>query len=116
MSHSKLSFLDALNIIKSARPRANPSWYFKKQLLNFERTNLIKVQSLIPSNLRQSDDYSKIKIENLIIDDKSAVEVKDNLIKNHIKKRNDKTESADLINEIYQVTASVLENGIDFKE
>jgi hypothetical protein len=116
MSCSKLSFQDSFNIIKAARPRSNPSWYFKKQLLNFEKTNVASGQSLIAFNLRQSnDDCEKIQIENLIIETKNDVKLKDGTLKDSNNKQFERAESDDLINEIFQVTSSVLENGLDLK-
>ena len=93
MSYSKLSFQDSLNIIKSVRPRANPSWYFKKQLINFEKSNLPNLRSLHTSNLRQSnEDYTKIHIENLIIDNNSN-DVKQKVVgKDEINKEIEKEE------------------------
>ena len=116
MSYSKLSFQDSLNIIKASRPRSNPSWYFKKQLLNFEKTNVASVQSLMSANLRQSnDDCEKIQIDNLIIENKNDVKFKDETLKDRNSIQLERAESDDLINEIFQVTSSVLENGLDFK-
>jgi len=116
MSYSKLSFQDSLNVIKSVRPRANPSWYFKKQLINFEKSNLPNLCSLKTSNLRQSnEDYTKIHIENLIIDNNSNNVKQKDVAKDEINKDIDEEDKVDLINQIFQVTTHILENGIDLE-